>query len=224
MLGAPAPSPSPCRVDPRTTGVHRSSRGPARRGPPTRNAPYADPAVIARHGRHGRLRHARRHPRPGPGTYRQAAAGRAGADRGGPVDVGTADQVQAELDLALAARYQAAGVTPQQLARLHGSGSPGPSPRRSPRPDGHHGRWCQAGQVIGSGTARPRSNATLNDADERSVKPSAQPTLVRTQHLPLPAETAPGLRKRVAGAVSFLSRRVSVYVTVSRRVAVSTDV
>jgi hypothetical protein len=31
---------------------------------------------------------------------------------------------------------------------------------------------------------------------ERSVKPSAQPTLVRTQHLPPPAETAPGLRKR----------------------------
>src|ERR1022692_3574192 len=29
---------------------------------------------------------------------------------------------------------------------------------------------------------------------ERSVKPSAQPTLVRTQHLPPPRETAPGLR------------------------------
>src|SRR6266487_2339831 len=28
---------------------------------------------------------------------------------------------------------------------------------------------------------------------ERSVKPSAQPTLVRTQHLPLPAKTVPGL-------------------------------
>src|SRR5690348_10994440 len=31
---------------------------------------------------------------------------------------------------------------------------------------------------------------------ERSVKPSAQPTLVRTQHLPPPAKTAPWLRKR----------------------------
>src|SRR6266571_7492026 len=31
---------------------------------------------------------------------------------------------------------------------------------------------------------------------ERSVKPSAQPTLVRTQHLPPPAKTASGLRKR----------------------------
>ena len=29
-----------------------------------------------------------------------------------------------------------------------------------------------------------------------TVKPSAQPTLVRTQHLPPPAKTAPGLRKR----------------------------
>src|SRR2546430_8303185 len=38
----------------------------------------------------------------------------------GAVDVGTADEIQAELDLALAARYQAAGATPQQLARLIG--------------------------------------------------------------------------------------------------------
>jgi hypothetical protein len=32
--------------------------------------------------------------------------------------------------------------------------------------------------------------------EQRSVKPSAQPTLVRTQHLPPPAKTAPWLRKR----------------------------
>ena len=32
--------------------------------------------------------------------------------------------------------------------------------------------------------------------ERRSVKPSAQPTLVRTQHLPPPAETARWLRKR----------------------------
>ena len=38
----------------------------------------------------------------------------------GAVDVGTADQIQADLDLALAARYQAVGATPQQLARLIG--------------------------------------------------------------------------------------------------------
>jgi len=38
----------------------------------------------------------------------------------GAVDVGTADEIQAELDLALAARYRAAGATPQQLARLIG--------------------------------------------------------------------------------------------------------
>ena len=42
----------------------------------------------------------------------------------GAVDVGTADQIRAELDLALAARYQAAGMTPQALARLHGVRSP----------------------------------------------------------------------------------------------------
>jgi len=38
----------------------------------------------------------------------------------GAVDVGTADQIRAELDLALAARYPAAGMTPQALARLIG--------------------------------------------------------------------------------------------------------
>ena len=59
---------------------------------------------------------------------------------------------------------------------------------------------------------------------ERSVKPSADPTLVRTQHLPPPAKTAPWLRKRDRRAVFFLSRRVSRRVTVSRCVAVSTDV
>ena len=34
----------------------------------------------------------------------------------GAVDVGTADQIRAELDLALAARYQAAGMTPGLMA------------------------------------------------------------------------------------------------------------
>src|ERR1022692_510688 len=34
---------------------------------------------------------------------------------------------------------------------------------------------------------------------ERSVKPSAQPTLVRTQHLPPPRNTAPDLLGGVAG-------------------------
>ena len=41
-----------------------------------------------------------------------------------------------------------------------------------------------------------RSETIGRCRQERSVKPSAQPTLVRTQHLPLPAKTAPGLRKR----------------------------
>jgi hypothetical protein len=60
----------------------------------------------------------------------------------GAVDVGTTDQIQAEFDLALAAWYQAASMTPQALARLHGVRPPGPSPTRSPRPASHHGRWC----------------------------------------------------------------------------------
>ncbi len=59
----------------------------------------------------------------------------------GAVDVGTADQIQAELHLALAAQYQAGGATPQQLARLIGVRPHGPSPRRSPRLGRHHGGW-----------------------------------------------------------------------------------
>ena len=41
-----------------------------------------------------------------------------------------------------------------------------------------------------------RSEAIWRCRQERTVKPSAQPTLVRTQHLPPPAKTAHGLRKR----------------------------
>jgi hypothetical protein len=41
-----------------------------------------------------------------------------------------------------------------------------------------------------------RSEPVWRCREKRSVKPSAQPTLVRTQHLPPPAKTAPGLRKR----------------------------
>ena len=79
--------------------------------------------------------------------------------------------------------------------------------------------------VAGITRWRLRSSQTIwRWRQERSVKPSAQPTLVRTQHLPLPAETAPWLRKRGVGAVFFLSRHVSRRITVSRCVAVSTDV
>ena len=46
------------------------------------------------------------------------------------------------------------------------------------------------------GWSRPISEV----ARVSSAKPSAQPTLVRTQHLPPPAKTAPGLRvSRLAG-------------------------
>jgi hypothetical protein len=46
---------------------------------------------------------------------------------------------------------------------------------------------------------------------ERSVKPSAQPTLVRTQHLPHPGETACSLRKRgPAGRFLLVTACISV--------------
>jgi hypothetical protein len=58
---------------------------------------------------------------------------------------------------------------------------------------------------------------------ESTVKPSAQPTLVRTQHLP-PAKRPVRCGNAARRAVFFLSRRVSRRITVSRCVAVSTDV
>ena len=98
----------------------------------------------------------------------------------------------------------------------------------SPRPwgarNGAHGRTVDGSSPQSCLERRMRWSAACTSAGgERSVKPSAQPTLVRTQHLPPPAKTAPGLRKRAHGAVFFLSRRVSACVTVSRCVAVSTD-
>jgi len=44
-----------------------------------------------------------------------------------------------------------------------------------------------------------RSDGIWRCRQERTVKPSAQPTLVRTQHLPPPAKTARWLRKRSPG-------------------------
>ena len=56
-----------------------------------------------------------------------------------------------------------------------------------------------------------RSGAMWSCRQERTVKPSAQPTLVRTQHLPLPAETALWLRKRdPAGRFVLVTTCISV--------------
>ena len=65
-----------------------------------------------------------------------------------------------------------------------------------PRPwgarNGAHGRTVDGSSPQSCLERRMRWSAACTSAGgERSVKPSAQPTLVRTQHLPLPAETAP---------------------------------
>ena len=59
--------------------------------------------------------------------------------------------------------------------------------RHAPRVAGHQGLAVPAEPVarMAQGDPPPRNG--------RSVKPSAQPTLVRTQHLPPPAKTARGL-------------------------------
>ncbi len=56
-----------------------------------------------------------------------------------------------------------------------------------------------------------RSGVIWRCRQERSVKPSAQPTLVRTQHLPPPAKTARWLRKRgPAGRFLLVTMCISV--------------
>jgi DNA-binding NarL/FixJ family response regulator len=56
------------------------------------------------------------------------------------------------------------------------------------------------------------------------VKPSAKPTQVRTLHLPPPAKTSAGYELSWLAVRFSLSRRVSSWSTVDRRVAVVTDV
>jgi hypothetical protein len=68
-----------------------------------------------------------------------------------------------------------------------------------------------------------RSKAALGSEGCQSVKPSAQPTLVRTQHLPPPAERPASWEFSARRAVSSLSQRVSPCGALDRCVAVSTD-
>jgi hypothetical protein len=58
----------------------------------------------------------------------------------GAIDVSAADEIQAELDLALAARQPSVAGVPQQWpGRPSRTRPPGPSPGRSPRGGRHHG-------------------------------------------------------------------------------------
>jgi hypothetical protein len=60
----------------------------------------------------------------------------------------------------------------------------------------------QRRRVSHHGRAFPQLRGSFGRQSVNTVKPSAQPTLVRTQHLPPPAKTAPGLRKRGPGPFS----------------------
>jgi hypothetical protein len=150
---------------------------------------------------------------------------------------GLAEQVLAELDVKVAA----AGSCPLPApCRCAGSSSSAAwSVDRSP---GRYPWTCPPRPCVSGLLSRSARNTWRSDRIEtsprtayaqvrrhvtrgggrRSVKPSAQPTLVRTQHLPLPAETARWLRILVAGGpFFFLSRRVSPCVAADRCVAVS---
>jgi hypothetical protein len=61
------------------------------------------------------------------------------------------------------------------------------------RPRTHSG---QRRRVSHHGQAFPQLRGSFGRQSVNTVKPSAQPTLVRTQHLPPPAKTARWLRKR----------------------------
>ena len=60
----------------------------------------------------------------------------------GAVDVGTADEIQAELDLALAVRQPGEGA--RRRSGCRGSGLAGTSPGRSAGHGRHRGGWCRS--------------------------------------------------------------------------------
>ncbi len=72
-------------------------------------------------------------------------------------------------------------------------GCPRAGPRKLPRARTYSGQRRRAEWHTTSST---QVNSYVKGRQERTVKPSAQPTLVRTQHLPPPAKTARWLRKR----------------------------
>jgi hypothetical protein len=69
-----------------------------------------------------------------------------------------------------------------------------------------------------------RSGYALINQDRRSVKPSAQPTQVRTLHLPLPAKRPLACDDRGLRAVCSLCRLVASCAVAGCRVAVITDI
>ena len=85
-------------------------------------------------------------------------------------------------------RVRDCGIPPSPVRGCTHDGS-----RGSPRP-GTYGVRCRRGAA--DLVAFVQVMAMWRGTEERSVKPSAQPTLVRTQHLPPPAKTARSLRKR----------------------------
>jgi len=152
--------------------------------------------------------------RPGPGTCRQAAAGRAGADRGGRGRRRHRRPNPGRTRFALAVRYQAADATPQQLARLHGVRPRAvTASRRAP--------W----QVVPTGQVTP-------DPARRDPKSTMRTSGLQNRRLSLrwfepntrhhQRKRPPGCGNAVRRAVSFLSRYVSGCVTMGRCVAVCT--
>jgi len=69
-----------------------------------------------------------------------------------------------------------------------------------------HGHMADSVAAADTIKSHLRSSGTTRWCrEQRSVKPSAQPTLVRTQHLPLPAKTARSLRKHSTASEGTLA-------------------
>ena len=92
----------------------------------------------------------------------------------------------------------------------------------SANPGVRHGRPTDATSSLGRLQIQKRRSQRLENETERAaVKPPAQPTLVRTQHLPPPAETPSDLRIRRSsdqplfrGSVVTVSTCIQVLLTV----------
>ena len=125
-----------------------------------------------------------------PHLLRDRCAGRAPSGPGKPQRLSRAKCATAKAGSpsAAACGFRYCGVPPSPVRGCTRNGPPG-SPR--PRTYGGQRRRGEADPVV-----FVQVMAIWWGAEERSVKPSAQPTLVRTQHLPPPAKTARWLRKR----------------------------
>ena len=189
--GDPCSSRRPARTTCRARSVRRGTAAADRRStasPPSSHGQSSRAASSRRRGPQGvdvrYTRSTQRLCRALPSLLCDRCAGRAPSNPGqpqAPVPRRCAT-TEARSPRAAACRFRDCDVPP---GPVHGCPCDGPPRTLRPRTYGVQRRRGKADPVV-----FVQVMAIWWGAEERSVKPSAQPTLVRTQHLPPPAKTA----------------------------------